>query len=161
MPALLVLAAGAMLIGASTVPSYFLLASGRERRILGVAIGAALLNAVLAVFIAARDPQPETVARAMFVGHGLFAIAIATLAIRTWLRDAASRWRLIAQSFMPAVLAIAAVWLALEAFRALDPLSTLGRTVVFTAGYAPFFWWFGRGVGLSTLLREWLAARRG
>ncbi|HEY6866265.1 MAG TPA: hypothetical protein VI792_03345, partial [Candidatus Eisenbacteria bacterium] len=77
-----------------------------------------------------------------------------------------ARRRFLVASFVPALWASA---LALVAALARVPAvlgaseswsGALMRSVLVGIGYLPALWWFGRGVGLKRLAREWLLARR-
>jgi len=154
-PSLRVLALGAMMLSAATVPGYFLLATGRQRRLAIVAAVAAAVTAGLVFAIAARDPRPVPVAIASATGYALYALAALILAAREWLAGAMERARLVARTLVPAAWA-GGTAIALCALRpGAGWTDALGRVALFAVLGAPVVWWFARGSGLSTLAREW------
>ena len=165
-PALCVLAAGALMLAVSTVPGYFMLASGHAPRLLVLGMAAAAFNAVLVFAVAARAPRPAPVAAAAATGYACFALGVVALAMRELFVAHAERWSFLAGSFAPALwgaaLALAAT--QLPAAAALGAAESWGGALLRSAavglGYAPALWHFGRGVGLKRVAREWLMARR-
>jgi O-antigen/teichoic acid export membrane protein len=158
-PALRMLAIGAMLFAAGTLPSYFLLGTGHAPRLIVAGAFAAAVTAVLVFATAARVPHAAAVAAAAAIGYGLFASLMVSLAARRLFATAAERWWFAAASFAPALWAGG---LALVLGTLGPPLSwaaTLARTAAFALGYLPVLWAFGRGVGLVRFAREWLQAR--
>ncbi len=159
-PALRLLAVGALLLAPSTIPGYFLLGSGHAPRLLAFGAAAAALAALLVFGVAARAPRPVPVALASAAGYAGFGLGLVVLAARELCAPGAERRRFVAASFVPALWAAA---LALAASR-FGPEGSwpaaLARSVVVVAGYLPALWWFGRGVGLKRLAREWVLARR-
>jgi len=159
LPALHMLAAGALMLGAATLPGYYLLALGRAPRLLAWGLAAAALNAALVFGVAARAPRPTPVAAAAAVGYAVFGIGLVLLAARALFDRPGARVAFVVASFVPAFWASA---LSLGAERLIPSESwsaALARCAAAVAGYLPVLWWFGRGVGLKRLAREWLAAR--
>jgi O-antigen/teichoic acid export membrane protein len=161
LPALTVLAIGALLLAAATLPGYFLLATGRGMRLLALGAGAAALNAALVFGVAARAPRPTPVAIAAAVGYGVFGLGLVTLAARELFAAAAARRDFLIASFVPALWAAALVLGAAAWVRAGGWAGALARSAIAGVGYLPVLWWLGRGVGLRRLAREWLAPRPG
>jgi len=158
-PALRMLAIGAMLFAAGTLPSYFLLGTGHAPRLIVAGAFAAAVTAVLVFATAARVPHAAAVAAAAAIGYGLFASLMVSLAARRLFATTAERWWFAAASFAPALWAGG---LALVLGMLGPPLSwaaTLARTLALGLGYLPVLWAFGRGVGLVRFAREWLQAR--
>ena len=159
LPALRWLAIGALMLAVSTLPGYFLLGGGHAPRLLGFAVAAAVLGAALVFGVAARAPRPAPVALAAAGGYAIFGMGLVVLSTRELFPPGAERWRFLAASFVPALWASA---LALAASRIGTEASwpaALARSVAVSAGYLPALWWFGRGVGLKRVAREWLLAR--
>ncbi len=101
LPALRILAIASLLFSVSTLPGYFLLAGGFNRRLMAVGAGAVLLNAGLVFSAAARDPRPVTVAAAALGGYAAFSIGLAAAASAALFARAAERARFLAASFLP------------------------------------------------------------
>lgn len=153
-----VLALGALLLAAGTVPGYWLLGRGRSWTLLKAGGAAALASAVLVFAVAARDPEPGRVAWAAAAGYALFAATMVTLAAPT-LGVSGGRAGFVAASFLPG-LWVGAV--ALAACRVGDPTSVpaaLVRTLVVVLAAAPALWTL-RGAGIGAALRT-LAGRAG
>jgi amino acid transporter len=110
--------------------------------------------------VAAHDPRPQSVALAASVGYSLFAIALLALASRDWLAPREQRIGLVLASLFPAAWAGASVLV----ISAIGPLASwtagLWRCGVVGLAYLPVLVWLGRGVGLRSLARVWLAERR-
>jgi O-antigen/teichoic acid export membrane protein len=158
-PALRMLALGAMLFAAGTLPGYFLLGTGHAPRLIVAGAFAAAVTAALVFGTAARAPHAAAVAAAAAIGYGLFASLMVALAARELFATLAERWWFAAASFAPALWA-GGLALALGALG--PPLSlaaTLARTLGLALAYLPVLWAFGRGVGLVRFAREWLAPR--
>jgi O-antigen/teichoic acid export membrane protein len=155
-PALQILATGALLLGAGAIPGYLLLGFGRSRQVLVVALAGAVLTATLVFGTAARDPRPAPVALAAASGYLAFAAAIVALAARELRSGAADRLRFVVASLLPALWAGALV-LALSALGSpADARAALLRSVALALGYLPVLAWLGRGIGLGSLARDWL-----
>jgi O-antigen/teichoic acid export membrane protein len=156
-PALRVLALGALILSGATLPSYFVLASGPRGRMLAMGAAMALLTAALVFSVAMRDPRPAAVALAECAGYAGFAAGIVALAAPRLCATAGERLGFAALSFVPALWAGG---LALASCAVGGPdsaaLAALRSLAVLTA-YAPVLWWFGRGAGLGRLARAWLA----
>ncbi len=158
-PALRLLAVGALMLAAATIPSYFLLGSGHAPRLLTFGIAAAAFNAALVFAVAARAPHPVPVALASAIGYTVFGLGLVALATRELCASGAERRAFLVASFVPAVwgagLALASCRVGPESSWA----AALARSLAVAAGYLPALWWFGRGVGLKRLAREWVLAR--
>ena len=158
-PALVVLALGALMLGAATVPGYFLLASGHAAQLLPFGTAAAAASAVLVFGVAARAPRPLPVALAATAGYALFGIGIVVLAARELFERPGERRAFVIASYVPALWASALVLAALAFGPTESWTGALARSAAVLLGYLPALWWFGRGVGLLRLAREWLIAR--
>jgi O-antigen/teichoic acid export membrane protein len=150
------LALGALLLSASTLPGYWLLGSGRARSLLLAGLACATVTAVLVFAVAARAPRPSPVAGAACVGYGIFAAAITTLAARDLRPGPGGRLGFAVSSFLPAVWAAAAAFLVCRVGPAESVLAAGARTAAVALVYAPVLWWLGRGLGLRTLAGEWV-----
>lgn len=158
-PALRWLALGALLLSAATVPGYFVLATGPRGALLAVGAGMALATAALVFGVAARDHRPAAIAMAAAAGYGGFAVGLVALAAPRLCAGAAQRLGFVVASFVPALWAGG---LAIAACAALGA-GSIGMAALLSCGvivaYLPALWWFGRGVGLASLARAWLAPR--
>lgn len=158
-PALQVLVTGSMLFAAGTLPGYFLLAGGQAKRLLAVGAAAAGITAVIVFRVAERWPDAHAVAWAAGAGYGLFGAGVLALATPRLCDTAGERWRLVLASFVPPLWA-GLLTLGLSSPGRLDSAAVaLTRSALWLAGYAPLLWWFGRGVGLVRLWREWRTAQ--
>jgi O-antigen/teichoic acid export membrane protein len=146
-PALRLLAFASLLFSVSTLPGYFLLAGGFNRRLLAVGAGAVGLNAVLVFAAAAHDPRPATVALAAVAGYAAFAIGLVAAASAALFARAAERARFIAVSFVPA-LWTAGVALAATARWDGVPAGALRSTIAVAMLALPLLALFARGLGL-------------
>lgn len=158
-PALRWLALGALLLSAATVPGYFVLATGPRGALLAVGAGMALATAALVFGVAARDHRPASIAMAASAGYGGFALGLVALAAPGLYAGAAQRVGFVIASFVPALWAGG---LAIAACAALGVGSVGAAALISCAvvvAYLPVLWWFGRGVGLASLARAWLAPR--
>ncbi len=158
-PALRLLALGALILSGATLPGYFVLAGGPRGRLLAMGAATALLTAALVFSVAARDPRPAAIALAECAGYAAFALGLVVLAAPGLCDTAPERLRLAATSFVPPVWAGG---LAIASCAVGAPESVVDaalRSVAVVVGYAPVLWWFGRGVGLGRLARAWLAGR--
>jgi O-antigen/teichoic acid export membrane protein len=159
-PALRLLAVGALMLGVGTIPGYFLLGGGHAPLLLRFGIAAAAFNAALVFGVAARAPHPTPVALAAATGYAVFGLGLVALSARELFAPGAERRRFLVASFAPALWASA---LALAACRVGPEASwpaALTRSAAVTAGYLPALWWFGRGAGLKRVAREWILARQ-
>ena len=146
---------GALLLSASTLPAYWLLGSGRARSLLLAGLACATVTALLVFAVAARAPRPSPVALAACVGYGAFAVAIATLAARDLRPGPGGRLAFAVSSFMPAVWAGVAAFVACRIGPAESVLAAGARTVAVALAYAPVLLWLGRGIGLRALASRW------
>lgn len=151
------LALGALLLSAATLPAYWLLGSGRARSLLPAGLACAAVAAALVFAVAARAPRPAPVALAACVGYGVFAVAIATLAARDLRPGPGGRLAFAVSSFLPAAWAAAAAFAACRVGPAEPVLAAGVRTVAVTLVYAPVLWWLGRGLGLRALASRWVS----
>jgi O-antigen/teichoic acid export membrane protein len=158
-PALHLLAVGALMLAASTIPGYFLLGSGHAPRLLVFGVAAAAFSATLVFGVAARAPEPTPVAFASATGYAVFGLGLVVLSTRELFAPGAGRRRFLAASFVPALWASALALTACRIGPAESWLAALARSAAVAVGYLPILWWFGRGVGLKRLAREWLLAR--
>jgi O-antigen/teichoic acid export membrane protein len=158
-PALRVLAVGALLLAAATLPGYVLLARGPCRALVAMTAVVALATAVLVFAVAARDHRPVAIAVASAAGYAGFALGLLLLAAPGLSVGAGEAVAFVASSLLPAAWAGGAA-LAVCAAGGTDPVrdALLGSLAV-AAVYLPVLWWLGRGVGLRRLVREWLAGR--
>lgn len=150
------LALGALLLSAATLPGYWLLGSGRARSLLLAGLACAAVTAVLVFGVAARSPRPTPVATAACAGYGLFAVAIATLAARDLRPGPGGRLAFAVASFLPALWAASAAFVACRLGPAESALAAAARTTAVALVYAPVLWWLGRGLGLRVLAGQWL-----
>jgi len=100
-PALRLLAFGAMLFSVSTLPGYFLLAGGFNRHLLAVGAAAVLLNGLLVFGVAARDPRPSSVAAAALAGYAAFSIGLVVSAAFALFPGTPERAAFTLRSFAP------------------------------------------------------------
>jgi O-antigen/teichoic acid export membrane protein len=149
------LAMGAVLLSASTVPAYFLLASGRRRALLAVGALTTAAAAALVFAVAARDPRPGPVALAAVGGYGLFALGSVALAARALFARMRDRLAFVATSFVPPLWAAAVVFAVSAVGPPGSPLWALGRTGAVAVACVPVVWGFGRGLGARALLDAW------
>lgn len=150
-PALRVLAVGALMLSVGTLPGYHLIGSGQAARLLPVVALVTAGAAALVFAVAARDPRPVPVAAAAAAGYAVFSAAMVTLAARDLVDGAAARLRFVLTGFAPALwaggLALALAARAGDAWNAV-----LVATLVFVLAYVPFAGWLGRGLGWRDLL---------
>jgi O-antigen/teichoic acid export membrane protein len=157
-PALRLLAIGALLLSGATLPGYYVLASGGAVRLLAVGIVAALLTVTLVFAVAARDHRPASIALASAVGYGLFALGLVLLAAPELCASIGQRLAFVATSFVPALWAGGAA-LAACAVGGGGAGAALLRSLAVIVVFLPVMAWLGRGAGLVRLAREWLAGR--
>jgi len=150
-PALRVLAVGAMLLAAATLPGYYLLGLGRGRQALGAAAAAGFVAAMLIFGVASGAPRVGAVAIAAAVGQGLWAAVVMWLGTGLMVEGAAARRALCLSGFIPALWSGA--WLlGLTAVGPESGAAAAWRSLAFLAAYAPALVVFTRGTGLRALL---------
>ena len=149
------LALGALLLSAATLPGYWLLGSGRARSLLLAGLACAAVSALLVFAVAARAPRPSPVACAACAGYAVFAAAIATLAARDLRPGPGGRLAFAVSSFLPALWAAAAAFVACRVGPAESVLAAGARTAAVALVYAPVLLWLGRGLGLRSLATSW------
>lgn len=140
------LAVGALLLSASTLPGYWLLGSGRGRTLLAAGLAATAAAAALVFGVASRSPFPAPVAAASSAGYGLFAAAIVAAASRDLADGPGGRWGFALLSFLPAAWASAAVLLACRWGGEASAATALLRTAAVLLAYLPVLAWLGRGL---------------
>lgn len=150
------LALGALLLSAATLPGYWLLGRGRARSLLLAGLACAALTALLVFAVAARAPRPAPVALAACAGYGVFAVAIAMLAARDLRPGPGGRLAFAVSSFLPAVWAAMAAFIACRVGPAESLLAAGARTFAVLLACTPVLWWLGRGLGLRALVRLWV-----
>jgi O-antigen/teichoic acid export membrane protein len=159
-PAVRLLAFGALLLSAATVPGYWMLGRGRAWTLLAVSAACAVFTAALVFAVAERAPRPAPVAVAACVGYGAFALVLVSVAVRDLVADARQRLTFVVAGFLPPA------WAGATAFAvcAIGPLAAPGaavlRSLAVVALYLPVLAGLGRSVGLRDLLGSWRAARR-
>ena len=158
-PALHILAIGALLLSASTLPGYSVLAAGPRGALLGMTCALAVGTAALVFSVAARDHRPASIALAAASGYAAFALGLVALALPGLCPRPGDRLRLVASSFLPAAWAGALALLACALGAPDSAGAALVRSGAVALAYLPVLWWFGRGVGLRGLAREWLSGR--
>jgi O-antigen/teichoic acid export membrane protein len=157
--ALRVLAVGAAIYGAGTVPGYFLLATGRFRTLLGRGALATLVSGGLIVVVASRRPEPLPVALAAAFGYAVFALSVVHAAAGAWFTGAAARARTLASAIVPA-LWIGTAWLLVSRFGSDASWSAaIVRSLALALVYLPVLLTLARGIGLGRLAREAFARR--
>ncbi len=158
-PALRLLSIGALLLSAGTLPGYFMLAKGPRWALLALVAFMALATAALVFSVAARDHRPASIALAAATGYAGFAFGLVALAAPGLCVSTGERLGLAIASFLPAVWA-GGLALAACALGGSESAGTAAlRSAAVVVAYLPVLWWFGRGVGLRALAREWLAGR--
>jgi len=153
------LAAGALTLSAATIPSYFLLACGRQKSLLALGVFAAATNAVVVFSVAARHPQPSAVAAAASVGYLLFALVILARAAVEFHDRLAVRASFVLASLSPALFGIGLAYAVTRVVTGLGWAALCAGSVVFLAGYFPLAFAMSRGLGMRTLMRDTLASR--
>jgi O-antigen/teichoic acid export membrane protein len=157
-PPLRLLAIGALLLSGATLPGYYVLASGGAVRLLTVGVIATLMTVALVFTVAARDHRPASIALASAAGYGLFALGLVLLAAPELCASLGQRLAFLATSFVPALWAGGAAWVACGIGD--DSLAAaVLRSLAVLIACAPMVAWLGRGAGLKRLAREWLAGR--
>jgi O-antigen/teichoic acid export membrane protein len=153
--ALRLLAFGALLLSAATVPGYWLLGRGRAWTLLVASAACAAVTALLVFGVAARAPRPTAVATAACLGYALFAVTLTTLAARDLEHEPGARVTFVAASLLPAA------WTGAAAFGlcALGPAGGVGLALARSAAlallHAPLLAWLGHGLGPRELARAW------
>jgi hypothetical protein len=82
------------------------------------------------------------------------------LSARELFTRGAERRRFLIATFLPAFWASAMALTASGIGPEASWSAALARSVAVTVAYLPALWWFGRGVGLKRVAREWLLARQ-
>jgi O-antigen/teichoic acid export membrane protein len=154
-----ILALGALMLSGATLPGYSVLAAGPRWRLLAMAIAVASLTSLVVFGVAAHDHRPASIALAAAAGYTSFALGLVALAAPGLCVDWAERLRFAAASFVPALWAGALAIAACSIGAQESPMVAALRSAAVAVAYLPVLWWFGRGVGLLRLAREWLAGR--
>jgi O-antigen/teichoic acid export membrane protein len=141
------LAVGALLLSASTLPGYWLLGSGRGRVLLLGGLGAVAATALLVFGVASRLPLPGPVAAASGAGYGLFAVAIVVAAARDLAPGPGGGWRFAVISFVPCVWMMAVVLVACLRGAESSFVVALLRTGVVALGWLPLHLWLRHSAG--------------
>lgn len=150
-PALRVLAVGALMLSVGTLPGYHLVGSGQAMRLLAP-VGVVTLGAAVLVFaVAARDPRPVPVALAAAAGYAAFSAVMVAIAARALVDGTGARLRFALAGFAPAAWA-GALALALAGRAGAAWNAALLATLVFALAYLPVAAWLGRGLGWRHLL---------
>jgi len=150
------LALGALLLSAATLPGYWLLGNGRVRSLLLAGLACVVATAGLVFIVAARAPRPTPVALATCAGYGIFAAVIVVLAARDLRPGPGGRLAFAVSSFLPALWAAAAAFAACRVGPAESPLAAGARTAAVALAYLPALWWLGRSLGLRALAARWV-----
>src|SRR5207237_9759940 len=148
-PALRILALGALLLAMATLPGYALLGLKRGMRMLPWAAGAVLVAGLLVFSVAAVSPRASHVAMAAAAGQGCFALVVLVLGARE-LASGSGRSALVAGSLLPSLWAAALAALALV-FGGDGVAAAAWRSLALALGYAPLLLALGRGLGLRDL----------
>ena len=156
LPAIRLLAVGALVLAAASLPAVWMLGSGRARTLLPVAAVAAMLASLLVFAVAAREPSPARVAAAAVGGYAIFAATLVALASRSLFDAAGARARFAVESFVPPLL-VGGLTLALAATGPETPGAAALRSLALLAVVVPALLWLGRGSGLSGVVREWIS----
>jgi hypothetical protein len=150
-PALRILAIGALLMAGATLPGYALLGLGKGLRTLPWAAAAVVVSGLLIFSVAASAPRATSVAMAAAAGQGCFAVLVLILGARELTLGA--EWRaLVLATLVPAAWAVGLTALLL-AVGGNGWTAALWRSLALSAGYAPLAWWLGRDLGLSQIVR--------
>ncbi len=156
--ALRLLAFGALLLSAATLPGYWLLGSGRTWTLFARLGGVRRAHRDDGV----RCRRARSASRPRWRGRrasatAAFAITLVALAARDLRSGPVERLTFAIASFLPAAWAGAAAF----AVCAVGPPSSAGaawlRTAAVALVYAPVLWWFARGLGIGALARAWAA----
>lgn len=150
-PALRILAIGALLMAGATLPGYTLLGLGKGLRTLPWAAAAVVVSGLLIFSVAASAPRATSVAMAAAAGQGCFAVLVLILGARELTLGAESR-ALVLATLVPAAWAVGLTALML-AVGGNGWTAAVWRSLALGAGYAPLAWWLGRGLGLSQIVR--------
>lgn len=140
------LGAGALLLSASTLPGYWLLASGRGRALLLAGLAATAAATALVFAVASRVPLPAPVAAASGAGYGLFAALIVVTAARDLRPGPGGRWGFVILSFLPCAWAVTAVFVACRWGTEASVATALLRTLAVALAYLPVLAWLRRGL---------------
>jgi len=158
-PALRMLALGALLLSAGTLPGYALLAGGPRRAQVAMVWAVAIGTTALVFWVAAHDRRPVAIALAAAAGYAAFSLGLLALALPGLCSTPARRAALLAASVVPALWAGGAALGACAVGGAESTSIAVLRSAAVVIAYVPVLWWFGRGVGLFRIAREWLAGR--
>ena len=148
--AMRVLALGSLALSASTVPGYFLLASGHERKALAAALVAAAVSLAVVFTVAARRREGGAIALASASGYAFFALLILALAARVLWPAARARVAFVAASVGPALWG-GTLAFGLRAAPGAPALATVLPSCLFLLAYAPMLW-LVRNTGLRALI---------
>ena len=151
LPALHLLAIASLIFSVSTLPGYFLLAGGFNRRLLAVGAGAVALNAMLVFAAAALDPRPVTVAMAALGGYAAFSLGLVAAASAALFSRAAERARFVAVSFAPAIWTGGVALLATSRWDSVTPRGAWAASTALVLLALPVLAMFARGLGLLDL----------
>lgn len=158
--ALRLLAVASLLFSVSTLPGYFLLAGGFNRRLLAVGSLAVLVNGALVFAVVARDPRPASVAAAALAGYAAFAAGLVGAAAFALFGAAGERWRFGFASFLPGAWTGAVTLAACAAIGGETARAALLRSGAVIVLAVPLVAALARGAGLLAFTRGVLAARR-
>jgi O-antigen/teichoic acid export membrane protein len=150
-PALRVLAVGALMLSVGTLPGYHLVGSGQAARLLPLVALTTAAAMVLVFAVAARDPRPVPIATAAAAGYAGFSALMVAFAARDLVAGAGGRVRFALAGFAPAAWA-GALALLLSARAGTAWSGALLATAVFALAYLPVAAWLGRGVGWRELI---------
>lgn len=155
-----VLAIGALLLSAGTLPGYGLLARGARVSLLAMSASMVALTAVLVFSVAAHDRRPASIALASAAGYGGFALGLLLLAAPGMCASPGERPGFVVASLLPALWA-GITGVAVCAFGGAETVpAALLRSLAVAGLYLPILLTLGRGVGLRRMTREWLTGRR-
>jgi O-antigen/teichoic acid export membrane protein len=150
-PALRILAIGALFVAGATLPGYALLGLGKGLRTLPWAAAAVVVAGLLIFSIAAAQPNATSVAMGAAAGQVCFSVLILILGARELALGA--EWRsLVFATLVPAAWAVVSSALLLS-FGGNGWMAAAWRSLALAAGYAPLLWMLGRSLGLSTIVR--------
>jgi O-antigen/teichoic acid export membrane protein len=149
-PALRILAIGALLMAGATLPGYALLGLGKGLRTLPWAAAAVVVAGLLIFSVAAAQPNATGVAIAAAAGQGCFSVLVLVLGARE-LALGAERRALVLATLVPAAWAILPTALLL-AWGGSGWMAATWRSLALGATYAPLLWALGRALGLFKLV---------
>jgi len=99
--AIQMLCIAALVLSTATVPSYFLLGSGDQKKVLVLGILAAMSAGAIVFRAAALNPTPLEVATAATLGYGVFVVPALILASLRLCKGVAARVGFVALSLLP------------------------------------------------------------